>query len=124
MRKPAAKPADQRVAERHQPIGHAADVHELGGEDEQRHGQDHVVGVHAVQQLLGGRPHVEARKQQIEDRACDHRMADRQAEKGQHRHRDDRERERAGEVHTPELALVGSNSSGATPRIACHASQM
>ena len=33
----AAEAADQRVAERHEPVGHAADVHELGGQDEQRH---------------------------------------------------------------------------------------
>ena len=123
LREPAAEAADERVAEGHQPVGHAADVHELGREDEQRHREDDVVRVHAVEQLLGGRAHVLACEQQVEDRARDHRMADRQAEKGERGDRDEREREGACEVHTPELALVGSNSSGATPRKACQASQ-
>ena len=33
----AAEAADQGVAERQEAVGHAADVHELGGQDEQRH---------------------------------------------------------------------------------------
>ena len=123
LRQAAAEAADDRVAEVQQPVGHRADVHQLGGQDEQRHGEDDVVGVHAVEELLGGGAHVEAGKQQIEDRAGDHRMADRQAEEGQRRDRDDREREGAGEVHTPDPALVGSNSSGALPHMACQDSQ-
>ena len=120
----AAEAAHQGVAERHEAVGHAADVHELGGQDEQRYREDDVVGVHAVEQLLCGRSHVQPRQEQVQDRAGDHRMADRQPEKGEGGDRDERDREGACQVHTPELALVGSNSSGATPRMACQAIQM
>ena len=85
VRQAAAETADDGVAEAQQPVGHRADVHQLGREDEQRHGEDDVVGIHAVEELLGGGAHVEAGEQQIEDRAGDHGMADRQAEKGQAR---------------------------------------
>ena len=123
LREPAAEAADERVAEAQQPLGHAADVHQLGGEDEQRHGEDDVVGIHAVEELLGGGAHVLAGEEQIEDRAGDHRVADRQAEEGQRRDGDDRERERAGEIHTPEPPWSGSGASGASPRSACQPSQ-
>ena len=36
---------------------------------------------------------------------------------------DDRQRKRTREVHTPDPALVGSNSSGAEPRSTCQQSQ-
>ncbi len=123
VRKAAAEPADDGVAEAQQALGHRADVHQLRGQDEQRHGEDDVVGVHAVQELLGGRSHVEPGQQQIEDRAGDHGVPDRQAEEGKRGDRDDRDRERAGEVHTPDPALVGSNSFGALPNSACQESQ-
>ena len=80
LRQAAPEAADHGVAEVEQPLGHGADVHELGGEDEQRHREDDVVRVHAVEQLLGGGAHVEAGEQQIEDRAGDHGVADRQAQ--------------------------------------------
>src|SRR3546814_14579545 len=54
---PTAEAADEGVAEAQQPVGHGADVHQLRREDEQRHRQDDVVGVHAVEYLLGGGAH-------------------------------------------------------------------
>ena len=72
--------------------------------------EDDVVGVHPVEQLLRDRSHVKPGQQKIKDRARDHRMADRQSEKRESGDRDERKRERACEIHTPELALVGSNS--------------
>ena len=78
-----------------------------------------VARVHAVEQLLGGRAHVEPGEAagRGSSRAIiawpigrPRRLSDDD--------RDDRERERAGELHTPELALVGSNASGALPRSA------
>ena len=83
----------------------------------------HVVGVHAVEQLLGGRSHVLPGEQQIEDRPAIIEWPIGSPRKAR-RDRDERQRERACKVHTPELALVGSNSSGATPRMACQASQI
>ena len=49
-----------------------------------------VARVHAVQQLLGDGAHVLSVEEQEDDRAGDHRVADRQAEEGEDRHGDDR----------------------------------
>jgi hypothetical protein len=117
----AAETPDQRIAEAQQALRHRADIHQLRRQDEERHGEDDVVRVHAVEQLLGGDAEILACQQQVEDRAGDHRMADRQAEQRQRDDRQDGEGERAG--HTPEPALVGSNSSGALPRMAVQPSQ-
>ena len=123
LRKPAAEAPDQRVAEGHEPFRHRADVHQFGGKDEQRHGKDDVVYVHPVQELFGGGAHVEPGQPQIENGAGDHRVTDRQAKQRQSGDGDDRQRKRTGEVHTPDPALVGSNSSGAEPRSTCQQSQ-
>ena len=79
----AAEAPDQHVAEAQQVVGHLADVHQLGGEQEQRHREQHVAVVQAVEDLLGRGAEVEACEQQIEDRAGDHRIADRQAEQAE-----------------------------------------
>jgi hypothetical protein len=121
--KAAPEPADHSIAEAQQALCHRADVHQLRSQDEQRHREDDVVVVHPVQQLLGRRPHIEPCQQQIEDRAGDHRVPNRQPEEGKYGDRDDRYRERAGEIHTPDPALVGSNSFGALPNTACQDSQ-
>ena len=47
---PAAEAADEHEAELQQPVGEAAGVHQVGGEDEQRHRQQHVAVEQAVQQ--------------------------------------------------------------------------
>ena len=52
----AAEAPDERVAEAQQPLRDAADVHELGGEDEQRNGQQHVAAVHAVESCSAAVP--------------------------------------------------------------------
>ena len=80
LRQSAPEAADQRIAEAQQPFRHAARVHQLGGEDEQRNGEQDVARIHAVEQLLRGRPHVETGEIEVEDRSADHGMADRQAE--------------------------------------------
>ena len=81
--KPAAEAAHQHVAEAQQMVRHLADVHQLGREQEQRDREQHVAVVKAVEDLLGGGAEVEAGKQEIEDRARDHRIADRQAEQSE-----------------------------------------
>ena len=114
--KPAAETTDDRVAEVQQPVHDAAGVHELGGEDEQRDRQQQLAGHHAVQQLLGRRPHVDARQEQPENGPADHRVGDRQSDQAQPDDGEERKRKRAGQVHSPEVALVMSASSGASPR--------
>ena len=95
----AAVAPDERVAPAQQPIHDAAGIHELCGEDEERDREQQVARVHAVQELLGGRPHVEAREIEIQHRARDHRVPDRQAEQAQGDDRQDAERERARGIH-------------------------
>ena len=116
---PAAEAADQGVAEAQQAVGHAADVHQLGRQQEQRNGEQHPAVVEAVQQLLGGDRHVVPGQQHVEHRACDHRMADRQAEDRQARDRPQRQREGAGEVHGSGLTRV----TGVSPLRLRHTSQ-
>ena len=57
--KATAKTADQDEAELQQPIGQAADVHQVGGEDEQRDREQHVAVEQAVEDLLGGCAEIE-----------------------------------------------------------------
>ena len=52
----AAEAPDERVAEAQQPFRDAADGHELGGEDEQRYGQQHEARVHAVESCSAAVP--------------------------------------------------------------------
>ena len=99
MGEAAAEAPHQGVAEMEQALGHRAGVHQFGGEDEQGHGEQDVARVHAVQQLLGGGAHVEAGEPEIEDRAADHGMPDRQAENAQADNREDAEDEGIADVH-------------------------
>ena len=80
---PAAKTADQDEAELKQPVGQAADVHQIGGEDEKRDRQQDVAVEQAVEDLLGRGAEIETRQQEIEDRGGDHGVPDRQAERAQ-----------------------------------------
>ena len=95
----AAKASHEHEAELQQPVGEAAGVHQVGGEDEQRHRQQHVAVEEAVQDLLGRGAEIEPGEEQVEDRRADHRQADRQAERRQHDQHDDAQREMAGHRH-------------------------
>ena len=110
----ALEAADQHVAERQQVIGHLAEVHQLGGEQEQRHGEQHVAVHETVQNLLRRRSDIEPREQQVENRSSDHRIADRQSEKAQPDDGVDADREWAEKIHItcPEPIWI----SGARPR--------
>ncbi len=92
----AAKPADKHKTEFQKPIGEASAVHQIRGEDEQRHRQQNVAVEQTVQDLLAGGPKVEARDEQIEHRRADHRQADRQPEQRERDQDDDAQREIAG----------------------------
>jgi hypothetical protein len=122
VREPSSIATDQRVAESQQPIHDASGVHEFRGEDEQRNGEQQVARVHAIQKLLRGRPHVEPGQPQVEHRAPDHRVPDRQPEQAQGDDRHHGEREWARRIHRPELAFVGSAASGSSPRSRCDSS--
>ena len=113
----AAEAADERVAEVEQPLGHAARVHDLGREDEERHREQDVARVHAVQQLLGGGAHVQAGEpagRGSSRRSSRGRSAGRGSASADDARRCESENGLA-RLHTPELALVGSNASGAAP---------
>ena len=113
----ALEAADQHVAEPQQVVRHLADVHQLGGEQEQRHREQHIAVVEAVQDLLGGRSHVQPGQQQVQDRGGDHRIADRQSEQAQPKDGVDTNREWAEETgHSADPAP--SWISGARPRSA------
>ena len=62
MAQPPAEPADRGVAEAQETLRHRPDIHQLGGEQEQRHGEQHIAVIEAVEKLLGGRSHVETGK--------------------------------------------------------------
>ena len=119
----AAVAPDERVAEAQQPFRDAADGHELGGEDEQRNGQQHEARVHAVGQLLGGGADIEAGHQKIKHRSPDHGVSDRQPKQSEGDDRHDAEGEGADGIHRPELTLVTSRASGSFPRSRCDRSQ-
>src|SRR6185295_2552186 len=89
---------------------------ELGGEDEQRNGQQHVARVHAVEKLLGGGAHVEAGEVEVQHRPADHRVPDREPEQAETDDRGDAQGERARRIHRPELTLSGSGAAWALPR--------
>ena len=55
-------------------------------------------------------------QKQVQDRAADHRVGDGQPDEAQGDDGDERQREGTGEVHSPEVVLVMSISSGASPR--------
>ncbi len=118
----AAKTADQNETELQQPIRQAADVHQVGGEDEQRNRQQDVAVEQAVEDLLGGGAEIEPGQQQIEDRGDDHRMADRQAKRSETDDGDDAQRER-GDRHDQSPRFAGSVSGDFSPRRARRTSQ-
>ena len=68
MAEAAAEAPDQHEAELQQPVGEAADIHQVGRQDEQRDREQHVAVEQAVEDLLGGGAEIEPRQQQIEDR--------------------------------------------------------
>ncbi len=113
---PAAEPADQHVAEAQKLVRHLADVHQLRREQEQRHREQDVAVVEAVEDLLGRGAEIEARQQEIEDRAGDHRIADRQSEQAEAEDRDDADAEWIH--HSADPAPI--SMSGGWPRSARH----
>ena len=96
LRQATAEAADNRLAEVEQPVADGAFIHDIGGDDEQRHCQDDEAVVDALDDLLGGETQVLPGDRQIDDGGDDHRMRDRRADGGQTEQRDQAKREGRG----------------------------
>ena len=73
--------ANQDKAKLQQPVGQAPDIHQIGRENEKRDCQKNVGVGQPVEDLLGGGSEIETCEQQIKDRACNNRVADRQTQR-------------------------------------------
>ena len=114
----AAEATDQHEAEAQQTVGQPADVHQVGGEDEQRNREQDVAVEQAVEDLLGGGAEVETR--QAADRGSSRRSSNgRSAGRAtpSSNDRDDAERERADGI-VIRRSWAGSVSGGFAPWIA------
>ncbi len=120
MTETAAEATHQHQAELEQAIGQAAAVHQVGGQDEQRHRQQHIAVEQPVQDLLTRGAEVEAGDQQVEDRRADHRQPDRQSERGQRNQRNDAKSKVAGH-HTWSPSVSTPGCGNGAPRQAFHA---
>ena len=72
---PAPDAPDGGDTEPQQPLADGAGVHDVGGDDEERHGQQHEAAVEALYQLLDGKPDVLTGHREINQRREDHRKA-------------------------------------------------
>ena len=116
MAEAASETANQHVAKAQELVRHLADVHQLGGEQKERYCEQNVAVVQAVQDLLGRRSQIEVGEQEIEDRAGDHRIADRQSEQAKPQDGADADREGAGAGHSADPLPI--SMSGGWPRSA------
>src|SRR6185437_8585116 len=114
MTETAAEAAHQHVAKAQKVVRHLADVHQLGGKQKQRYRQQHVAVVEAVEYLLSRGSKIEVREQEIEDRAGDHGIADRQSQ--QAKGKDAANCDRKGTVHRADPLPIWI--SGGWPRMA------
>ena len=110
MAEAAAEATDQHQAEAQQAVGQGADIHQVGGEDEERDRQQYVAVEQAVEQLLRRGAGIEAGQQQVKDGGQDHRMADRQAHESQRDDGDDGDCERAHAGRGPRRASQTSQT--------------
>ena len=94
MTQTASEAAHQHETELQETVGQGSDVHQVGGEDEERDSKQDIAVEQAIQNLLGRSPEIETRKQEIKHRGHDHRMPDRQAERAEGYDCDDAKRER------------------------------
>jgi hypothetical protein len=111
-----AKATDKHKTELQQAVSQATDVHQVGSQDEQGNSEQDVRIEQPIEDLFGSGAEVETRQQQIQDRAGDHGMADRQAQDAEQNDRDDAAGKRRGHRHSGSWA--GSLSGGFAPRIA------
>ena len=110
-----AKATDKHKTELQQAVSQATDVHQVGSQDEQGNSEQDVRIEQPIEDLFGSGAEVETRQQQIQDRAGDHGMADRQAQDAEQNDRDDAAGKRRGHRHSGSWA--GSLSGGFAPRI-------
>ena len=88
LRQAAAHAPHQHACKVEQPVADGAGVHKVGGKDEQRHRQQHITVVHAVEDLLRRQPQVLPLGEQVGDARAHHRKRDRRAQQQpRHHHR-------------------------------------
>ena len=80
MAETAPETADEGDTELEQPVGDRAGVHDVRGDDEQRHGEQHEAAVEAVHQNLACNAHALTAGGQINQRADDDGIGDRRAD--------------------------------------------
>ena len=83
LREPAGQMADHRRAEPQQALDHAAGIHDIGDEDEHRHGDQQIAVVKPVHRLIDDKACVLMRRNQIDEACAQHGKAERRPE---HRH--------------------------------------
>jgi len=75
--------ADDADAKSQQALADGPGIHDVGGNDEQRHCQQYEAVVQAVTDLLGSDAQVLALEGQVDNRADDDGVRDRRADRGQ-----------------------------------------
>ena len=72
LRQSTGVAADQGQAEGEQPRGDAARIHQVGDEDEQRHGDQQIRVVQPVHRLIDNQAHILMRREQVGEPAGEH----------------------------------------------------
>ena len=118
LRHATAESSHNRLAEVQKPVGDGAFIHDVGGDDEERHRQDDEAVVDALDHLLRGQSEILPRDGEIDDRGDDHRMRDRRTDGRKTEQHDQAKREcNAHMVGTPVWSSEWSavRSSGRRP---------
>ena len=117
MTETTAKPADQRDAELVEAGRDRTRIHDVRGDDEQRHGEDHETVVEALDDLFRGEAEILSLDQQIGDRRDDHAERDRRAERREAEHGGERDGESEAHVRgSPSRTFVGTPRARITTR--------
>ena len=94
---------DREMAGGEQPVAHRPGVHQVGGEEEERDGDQHVGARERVHHLVGEQAHVAPGRDEIRERAEQHPGGDRQAH--DRRGDEDRDQDRESDAHWLTFAL-------------------
>ena len=97
MAEPAAEAADDGDAEGQEPLADRAGIHDGGGDNEERHGQDDEAVVETLDDLLGGEAQILALYREIDDGCHQHRIGDGRTDPGEHQQH--QEACRKGDAH-------------------------
>ena len=114
--KSAAEAPDEREAEFQQPFRDRPRVHDVGGGDEQRDGEQQEAVEETLDHLLGGEPEILPLEHEIDDRGHDHGERNRRAHAG-HPKQGDKAPEEGGAHRLSSRSSVSMES----PRISLNA---